>query len=366
MTGSYNIQKQKNGRRQDVDQLVDEYLAYEEIYNPVRRSRKARRKRKPRVNPAGHKVNPQREAARLADELDQVEEGFQFTYKPARYEEGFLIDSISPFFSQHLISDVVAAVKGGKEASVYRCRAASHTETTWLAAKVYRPRIFRTLRNDAQYRQGRATLTAEGRVVKKTDHRLMRALGKKSSFGVQVAHTSWLMYEYTTLQKLHAAGAAVPRPVGVADNAILMAYIGDEHIPAPTLNEIRLDREEAGRLFTDVLRNLELLLEHNLIHGDLSPYNILYWAGEITLIDFPQVTTLHSEDGSINSEAHFLLERDIRRVCDYFHRQGVRTHPAKILDTYWQRYAHPNPDELLADLSRAGESPGNWRSADNE
>ena len=363
MTGSYNIQKQQNGRGKDVDQLVDEYLAYEEQYNPVRHSRKARRKRKPHVNPAGYKVNPHQEAAKLADELDQVEDGYQFTYKPARYEEGFLIDSVSPFLSQHLISDVVAAVKGGKEASVYRCRAAPPFPNSWLAAKVYRPRIFRTLRNDAQYRQGRATLTAEGRAVKKTDHRLMRALGKKSNFGVQVAHTSWLMYEYTTLQTLYAAGAAVPQPVAVADNAILMAYIGDEHIAAPTLNEITLSHEEASFLFADVLRNLELMLEHNLIHGDLSAYNILYWAGTITLIDFPQVTNLRNESGNINSDAHFLLERDIRRVCDYFRRQGVRPHPERILNTLWQRYAHPNPDELLADLSRDTE---NWPEGDHE
>jgi len=82
------------------------------------------------------------------------------------------------------------------------------------AAKVYRPREFRNLRNDKMYREGRPILTAAGRRVKKTDHRLLRAVGKKTEFGVQVEHTSWLMYEYTTLKQLHDAGAAVREPQG--------------------------------------------------------------------------------------------------------------------------------------------------------
>lgn len=361
MSSTSSFQPVNNSRRDDVDQLVDQYLAYEEAYNPISHSRKARRKRKPRLNPAAHKSNPSQEAAQLADELDRREGGFQFTYRPARYEEGFLIDSVQPFFHQHLISDVVAAVKGGKEASVYRCRAAAKEETTWLAAKVYRPRMFRNLRNDAQYRQGRQTLTADGQVVKKNQHRVMRAIGKKSSFGVQVAHTSWLMYEYTTLQKLHAAGAAVPRPVAAAENAILMDFIGDAALPAPALNEISLDREEAGRLFAEVLRNLELMLQLNLIHGDLSSYNILYWRGAISIIDFPQVTMLRQENGGIQSNARSLLERDIQRVCEYFQQQGIDSDPQDLLRTYWDRYAYENPEIMLADLSRndPGEEPDN-------
>jgi serine/threonine-protein kinase RIO1 len=30
-------------------------------------------------------------------------------------------------------------------------------------------------------------------------------------------------------------------------------------------------------LFAKVMRNIELLLQHDFIHGNLSAYNILYW-----------------------------------------------------------------------------------------
>jgi RIO kinase 1 len=263
-----------------------------------------------------------------------LEGGFTMSYQPARYEEQWLRSSLHMFYDEHLITDVQAQVKGGKEASVYRCAADPTTGAAMLAAKVYRPRMFRNLRNDQMYREGRTILTADGSPVKKTDHRIMRALGKKTAFGAQVQHTSWLMHEYTTMGRLHRAGAAVPRPVAVGENAILMSYYGDERRAAPALNEIRLAGDEAERLFREVLRNIELMLRHGLIHGDLSAYNILYWQGQVVLIDFPQVTDLET-----NVNATFILQRDITRVCEYFARQGVACDPAAIMDRLWGRYA---------------------------
>ena len=255
---------------------------------------------------------------------------FVTTYRPAQYEEIWLRDSLRDFYTSHFISDVLALVKGGKEATVYRCAAHPRLETPWVAAKIYRPRMFRNLRNDKLYRQGRPILTAEGRAAKDSDQRLMRAIGKKSAFGVQVEHTSWLMYEYTTLERLHQAGAAVPRPIAVAENAILMEYFGDGDRAAPTLNEITLTPEEAPRVFQEVVRNIALMLQLDLIHGDLSAYNILYWEGDITLIDFPQVTACRT-----NEHAAFILQRDITRICEYFARFGVASDPLAIMEEMW-------------------------------
>ena len=36
------------------------------------------------------------------------------------------------------------------------------------------------------------------------------------------------------------------------------------------------------------MRNVELMLSLGRIHGDLSAYNVLYWQGEVKIIDFPQ------------------------------------------------------------------------------
>jgi len=196
-----------------------------------------------------------------------------------------------------------------------------------LAAKVYRPHMFRSLRNDAMYREGREVLAGDGKPVKKTKDRVMRALGKKTSFGLQVAHTSWLMHEFVTMRRLYEAGGALPRPIAATDNAILMAYLGDAHRAAPTLNEVALEPREAEALFEVVLHNVHLLLREGLVHGDLSAYNILYWEGEIALIDFPQVTVIAGNRG-----ARGILERDVRRVCEYFAGQGVDRDPEALVD----------------------------------
>jgi RIO kinase 1 len=287
---------------------------------------------------------PPRKAARsvsleeLAENPD-TENALATTYQPSRFEAGWLLSSLRTFYEQSLLTDVLSHVKGGKEASVYCCQAGPLVGQELLAVKVYRPRQFRNLRNDALYREGRAILTADGRPVKKTDHRLMRAVGKKSEFGVQVQHTSWLMYEYTTLERLYRAGAAVPQPIAAGENAILMGYQGDAQRPAPTLSEVSLDRAEAECLFNEVLRNIELMLQQGFVHGDLSAYNILYWQGRVTLIDFPQVSSIEA-----NKNARFILQRDITRVCDYFARQGAVCDPHAIMDTFWSRYGSQEAD----------------------
>ena len=62
----------------------------------------------------------------------------------------------------------------------------------------------------------------------------------------------------------------------------------DEDDAAPQLRSYRPDPDEAEELFRQVLRNVELFLYRNVIHGDLSAYNILVWEGQATLIDLPQ------------------------------------------------------------------------------
>ncbi len=310
---------------------VDKFDHYEELFNPLNTDRKARRRRNPKVNHTPKK-SQQAIIAEIADTTG-IEGGFNITYCPARHEADWLLSSLRSFYERDLIGDVLAKVKGGKEATVYRCQAHEITEKSLLAAKVYRPRKFRNLRNDKMYRAGRAILGTDGRPVDPDDHRLMRAVNKKSDFGVQVKHTSWLMYEYTTLKNLYNAGASVPQPVAAGENAILMGYVGDEWMAAPALNKISLAADEAESLFKKVLRNIELMLQHNLIHGDLSAYNILYWDRDITLIDFPQVTHVHA-----NRKAHFIFRRDVQRVCDYFGSQGVQCDADAIAEEYWARH----------------------------
>jgi RIO kinase 1 len=323
----------------------DEEIAafYEEQFN-LPRSQEHRGRKPKNLEQKREKIRG--EVADLADDAG-LSAGFNIMYKPTRFEAEWLLTSLSHFFEQDLIVDVAARVQGGKEANVYRCQAHHSLETALVAAKVYRPRKFRNLRNDAMYREGRQILTEEnGKPADPRDDRIVRAIGKKSAFGVQVQHTSWLMYEFKTLESLYKAGAAVPYPISAAENAILMGYLGDEYLAAPTLQETTLSQREAKPLFDEAMRNVELMMQQGIIHGDLSAYNILYWEGKITLIDFPQVTQAQT-----NRNAFKILHRDIQRLCDYFAGYGIRADAQALAEEFWQGYAAPDPDDLAADLS---------------
>jgi RIO kinase 1 len=114
------------------------------------------------------------------------------------------------------------------------------------------------------------------------------------------------------------------------------------------LNTIRLDRIEAEHLFRQVLDNIDLMLGLDLVHGDLSAYNILYWEGEMTIIDLPQAVNLHS-----NPKARTILQRDIQRTCQYFSLQGVECDPAAAMDELWNLHVEEiDPLQVAADWSR--------------
>jgi RIO kinase 1 len=284
--------------------------------------------KKPRKQTNKPKVDP-RALEQFIQKQDENRQPVKFSYKPARFEEGWLISSLGPFFEQRWITDVLSKIKAGKEASVYLCRAGEQVNAPLVAAKVFRPRMLRNLKNDQLYRQDRQVLDESGRAI--LDLGMLKAQKKRSVYGEQIRHQSWLAFEFKTLKMLHAAGADVPRPYEMAENAILMDYIGDEAFAAPTLNTVRLEQEEAQRLYLRVMRNIRLMLEKGIVHGDLSAYNVLYWQGRITLIDFPQVIA----PGSHRS-AYQIFSRDVRRTCEYFSRQGVKTDPVGLAAELWR------------------------------
>jgi RIO kinase 1 len=88
---------------------------------------------------------------------------------------------------------------------------------------------------------------------------------------------------------------------------------------------------------------VKLMLFHNVVHGDLSAYNILVWQGLITVIDLPQAV-----DPRKNRHAQTFLERDIDRVCEHFTKFGVTADAKLLADDLWTgwTYADLVPEEL--------------------
>ena len=219
-------------------------------------------------------------------------------------------EAFEHFFDEGLIERVLRPIKSGKEASVHLCRTNPRTTGEQLGAlKVYHPLDRRDFRDESLYR--------DGEWIK--ERRIRVALEKKTRFGREVQGGIWVNREWETLSALAATGAPVPRPIERTDRAILMTYIGDEDRAAPQLHRAGpVDRAGLEDLMDQCVRAIELMLYRDVIHGDLSPYNVLVWDGRISLIDFPQAV-----DPKKNRHAESLLGRDVRRICDHFARSGV-------------------------------------------
>ena len=273
-------------------------------------------------------------------ELAEEENELNFSYGGSKHEKSWLTQSLKEFYRQQWFDDILRLVTGGgKEASVYQCLANQTTQTQYLAAKVYRPRQFRQLRNDSLYREGRLHLDDEGHEIQ--DGGALHAIRKRTNFGMRLMHTSWIEHEFQTMTLLHKAGADIPEPYVSGNNAILMAYIGWDEAPAPTLNTVNLAPAEAHKIFDKALHNVDLMLENRRVHGDLSAYNILYCEGEIFLIDFPQAI-----DPNVNRNAYAIFRRDITRLCEYFQSQGMTLNPREIAKSLWQKHGYDSVPKI--------------------
>ncbi len=265
-----------------------------------------------------------------ADDPEAAASAFNPTFSASRYERAWILNYLGPFYDRQLIADVLRKVKGGKEATVYCCAGGARCELALVAAKVYRPRQFRNLRNDALYRQGREILGARGQPVR--DRRALHAVRAGTRKGKEMEHTSWLAHEYASLQVLHAAGVRVPQPIAFANNTILMEYVGDRRTPAPTLHSVRLPPKAARPLFDALLHDVEVMLACGRVHADLSAFNVLYAGGDYRIIDFPQAV-----DPAAHPSAYPLFERDVTRLCQYFARYGIAADPPALAADIWAR-----------------------------
>ena len=242
--------------------------------------------------------------------------------------------AIDHFLAEGLITDVLRIVKTGKEASVHLCRAnRSTTGEDLLALKAYHPLDRRDFRDESIYR--------DGEWIK--ERRIRAALEKHTKFGRVVQGGIWVGREWETLRALSDSGLPVPRPIASTEDAILMTYLGDVDTSAPQLRSLRPDADEARDLFEQLLRAVEHMLYRNVIHGDLSAYNVLVWDGQAVVIDLPQTV-----DPRKNRHGPALLERDVRRICDHFARLGVDADPGRIAGDLWTawEYAELVPEEL--------------------
>lgn len=248
-------------------------------------------------------------------------------------------NALEPLLADGVIDEVVGRLKSGKEADLWLVRHRGEI----AAAKVYKQREARSFHNNAAY--------TEGRRVRNT--RTQRAMTRGSRFGRAADEEAWKTREADALHMLHAGGVRVPRPLMFYEGVLLMELVVDAagH-PAPRLIDAHVARTAATSLYVDLRRQVVAMLCCDLVHGDLSPYNVLLGQGGPVIIDFPQ-----SVGAAHNNQAERFLRRDLENLRRFLaqHDPELRN-AAGDAQEIWRAYARRELTPDFTPVHRAVET----------
>jgi RIO kinase 1 len=235
---------------------------------------------------------------------------------------------LAPLVEDGLVDEVICQLMSGKEAQVFVVRCGESIR----CAKVYKEAQQRSFKQAVQYQ--------EGRKVRNT--RRARAMEKSTRFGQKESESAWLNAEVEALYRLAAAGVRVPQPYGFVDGVLLMELIANEQgDAAPRLDDVLFDEEMALEYHAKIIQDIVRMLCAGLVHGDLSPFNVLVDDDGPVIIDLPQAV-----NAAGNNSAAMMLERDVSNMKNYFGQfapELLTTHYAKEMwALYQQGELHPD------------------------
>lgn len=185
----------------------------------------------------------------------------------------------------------------GKEANVFT----ADTKTDTVIVKIYRvatcdfKRMYDYLKYDPRFRTPRS----RRRVI-----------------------FTWAQREYRNLLKAREADVRAPLPITVANNILVMEFIGTDE-PAPKLKDKH--PKDPAHFLNLILRQISKLYKNGLVHADLSAYNILNHNEQSVIIDWSQATPLE------NPRAEEYLKRDVHNIAMFFRKVGVEVDEKKVV-----------------------------------
>ncbi|KAL1494337.1 hypothetical protein ABEB36_009952 [Hypothenemus hampei] len=149
----------------------------------------------------------------------------------------------------------------------------------------------------------------------KDDRRFKDRVGKQSSKKtVQI----WAEKEMANLMRLKRVGIPCPEVVSLKRHILVMSFIGEHCQPAPKLKDAGLKMAELIFAYDQVVEFMKTLYNKaNLVHADLSEYNILWFKDTCYFIDVSQ-----SVEPSHENAFHFLM-RDCCNVTNFFNKKNV-------------------------------------------
>ena len=188
------------------------------------------------------------------------------------------------------ITAIGGSISTGKEANVFL----GEREDLAVAIKIYRIQ-------SANFTTMSSYVTGDRRFshVKKSKKELIFA---------------WTRKEFSNLARAKEAGLPVPEPLVWDRNILIMSFLGEGECPYPQLRSAEIDNP--AQIYENIMAMIDTLYNKaELVHGDLSEFNILY-SDQPYLIDMGQSVTRD------HPRALQFLMRDIRNMNRFFKKKG--------------------------------------------
>jgi RIO kinase 1 len=214
--------------------------------------------------------------------------------------------ALEKLIKKGIIETVDYPISTGKEANVFR----GTTDTgKFIAIKIYKVETSPFFRKE-EYLRGDPRFDN----IPNRERAIVEAFAKK---------------EYKNLQICERAEVHAPKPIYVHENVLIMEFLGEEGMPYPTMNMVGANTEEQ---LDSVLEDIRKMYHAELVHADISEYNIMM-ADVPYLIDFGQGVILR------HPNAEKFLERDVRNILRYFERRGIKKDFEEVME-WVRKYGH--------------------------
>lgn len=198
---------------------------------------------------------------------------------------------LSRLINNGIISYVNGAVGAGKESQMYWAVDPSGQD---IAVKIY-------LVTTSNFKKRYPYLIGDPRFT-------------KIKHGTRSLVELWAKKEFRNLSKSFNSGIPCPEPITVIKNILLMKFVGTNGVPSPTLVESAVDYadyEKAIGIISDLYQKAEL------VHADLSEYNIFKTKDGLVVFDFGSAVDIR------HPKTKEFLERDISNITRFFVKRGL-------------------------------------------
>lgn len=135
---------------------------------------------------------------------------------------------------------------------------------------------------------------------------------KKSSLN------KWAERGFKNLKLLRSADINCPEAISLKKHVLVMTFLGSDAKPSPQLRNASLSEEQLRFSYEQVIGIMGRMYKVcDLIHGDLSDYNLIWHDESVYVIDVSQsMLTSHPN-------ANAFLYRDCKNILDFYRKSGL-------------------------------------------